>query len=83
MQIESQTTQADASAWSAVVIVSGVRFVASFVAGKITADIAPYKFPPRRPRWAVASVKKWAETEVAKLPAAWHQAHASMYGIES
>lgn len=81
MQVENQVTQPDASAWTAVVVVAGAKFVASYVAGKVTAKLAPYKHQPRRPRWAIGHVQKWAEAEVAKLPAEWHQAHKALYQI--
>ncbi len=79
MQVEAITQQPDASAWSAVVRVQGLVYVASYVAARLTVKLGPYKHPPRRPRWHLESVRKWAEQQVAALPAEWIAAHRAMY----
>jgi hypothetical protein len=79
MQILSETAFDDGSSWCAAVTVKGVVYRASFVASKLTVGLGPYKYPPRRPRWAEKAVRKWAETRVAALPASWMAAHAAMY----
>lgn len=83
MKIIDQMTQEDASAWTAVVEVGGVRYRASYVAGKLAVGLVPYKHPPRRPRWAVQSVRTWAEKQVATLPEDWIRMHRVLYEIES
>lgn len=79
MKIISEVTQPDGSAWSAVVEVRGVAFVANYVANRLTCSLAPYRHAPRRPRWYLESVQRWAEKQVAALPADWMQMHRDLY----
>ena len=79
MQVVSQDLQDDGSAWAAVVVVAGVMFRASYVANRLTCGIAPYKNNPRRPRWAIGAVQRWAEQQVAAIPADWMAMHREMY----
>ena len=79
MHIESEELQPDGSAWTALVRVRGVLYVASFVAEKLTVRLAPYKHAPRRPRWAEAHVQRWAEKRVRGLPQPWHELHRALY----
>lgn len=83
MKIIDETIQDDASAWTAVVEVRGVRYRASYVASKLAVGLVPYKHPPRRPRWAEQSVRTWAEKQVAALPEVWMRMHRALYEIES
>ncbi len=79
MHVHSETIQPDASAFSAVVEVRGVTYIANYVAGRLNVGLAPYKRAPRRPRWAIEHVRQWAANRVAELPAEWHAAHNAMY----
>lgn len=79
MKVISENMVEDGSAWNAVVEVRGVLYVASFVASKLAVRLAPYKHNPRRPRWAIESVQKWAQEKVQALPAAWIAQHEAMY----
>ena len=79
MHVEHVSLQPDGSAWSALVRVRGVLFVASFVAERLTVRLGPYKHPPRRPAWALASVQAWAEMQLAALPADWLALHRALY----
>lgn len=80
MQVQNEIIEQDGSAWASVVVVKGVIYRASYVAGKIQCALGPYKHAPAgRPRWALESVKKWAEKRVAELPKDWHEAHNAMY----
>lgn len=83
MQIVSETTHEDGSAWIAAVKVRGVIYRASFVASKLTVGLGPYKHRPRRPQWAEGSVRTWAEKQVAALPAAWMDLHRTMYASDT
>lgn len=83
MQVVTETTHEDGSAWVAAVKVRGVLYRASFVALKLTVGLGPYKHPPRRPGWAEDSVRTWAEKRVAALPAAWLDLHRAMYASET
>lgn len=79
MKVVSEVIQPDASAWSALVEVRGVLFRASYVANRLNCGLAPYKHAPRRPRWYLESVQRWAEKKVAALPADWMKMHREMY----
>ena len=79
MQVISQETQSDGSAWTAVVVVAGVMFRAAYVANSVRCSLGPYKHAPRRPRWCEKAVREWAKKQVADLPAEWHQKHREMY----
>jgi hypothetical protein len=79
MKVVQESLQADASAWSAVVEVQGVAYVAHFVANRLTVRLAPYKYPPRRPRWHMKVVQDWAEEKVAALSPEWLAMHRSLY----
>jgi len=79
MKIINETTQEDASSWSAVVEVAGVLFRASYVASRLTVGLVPYKHNPRRPRWAEKSVVSWAERQVKALPDSWLKMHRELY----
>jgi len=80
MIVQHEEAQQDASAWSAVVVVAGVIYRASYVANKLSCSLGPYKHAPRRPRWALQSVQKWAEQRVAALSPEWMAMHREMYG---
>lgn len=82
MKIINETTQEDASAWTAVVEVAGVLFRATYVASKLTVGIVPYKHNPRRPRWAEQSVMVWAERRIQALPEPWIKMHRDLYAAE-
>lgn len=79
MNVQTETIEQDASAWTALVIVQGVLYVASFVADRLTVRLAPYKHPPRRARWYEKAVREWAEKRIALLPSAWMDAHRALY----
>lgn len=79
MKVISQVAQPDASAWSAVVEVRGVTFVANYVANRLVCFLAPYRHPPRYPEWYLQHVKRWAESRIASLPSSWMQAHRALY----
>jgi hypothetical protein len=79
VKIVDETTHDDASAWTAVVEVRGVLYRAGYVNSKLGVSLVAYKNPPRRPRWALESVRTWAEKRVAELPHAWMAAHRAMY----
>ncbi|CAM4395776.1 hypothetical protein [Bordetella pseudohinzii] len=83
MKVRSEVIQPDASAWSAVVEVRGVVFVASFVANRLVCRLAPYRHPPRYPKWCLEYVQRWAQARIASLPANWMQAHQALYGSPS
>ncbi|AVA38283.1 hypothetical protein AU374_05887 [Cupriavidus metallidurans] len=80
MQVEKQIQEADGSAWTALVRVQGVLYVASYVANRLSVRLGPYKHAPRRPRWAEEHVKRWAEQQIALLPSDWISKHQEMYG---
>lgn len=80
MLVEKQIQEADGSAWTAVVRVHGVLFVASYVANRLSVRLGPYKQAPRRPRWAEEHVKRWAEQQIALLSPDWISKHREMYG---
>lgn len=75
MKVRSEVIQPDASAWSAVVEVRGVVFVAN----RLACHLAPYRHPPRYPKWCLEHVRRWAETRIASLPPSWMQAHQALY----
>lgn len=79
MQVEKLVQETDGSSWGAVVRVQGVIFVASYVANRLSVHLGPYKHAPRRPRWAEEHVKRWAEKQVAELPAEWIHKHQALY----
>lgn len=81
MKLVQETIQSDASAWSAVVEVQGVAYVAQYVANRLSVRLAPYKHPPRRPRWHMKAVQDWAEKKVAALSPEWHAMHNSLYSM--
>ncbi len=81
MKIINETAQPDASAWSALVDLRGIRFVASYVAGRLSVRLAPYKRPPRVATWMVGYVKEWAGKRLALLPDEWFEAHRALYGV--
>lgn len=80
MLVEKQIQEADGSAWTALVRVQGVLFVASYVANRLSVRLGPYKHAPRRPRWAEEHVKRWAEQQIALLSPDWFSKHREMYG---
>lgn len=79
MLVEKQIQEADGSAWTALVRVQGVLFVASYVANRLSVRLGPYKHAPRRPRWAEGHVKRWAEQQIALLSPDWMSKHREMY----
>lgn len=79
MQITTNIAHEDGSAWQGVVRVEGVLYVASFVANRLTVKLGPYKHNPRRARWHIAHVTKWAEQQVAALSPEWLELHRAMY----
>jgi hypothetical protein len=79
MKIVDVTLQDDASAWTAVVEVRGVRYRASYVASKLSVGLVPYKHPPRRPRWVEQHVRTWAEQKIAAISEAWMVMHRALY----
>ncbi len=79
MKVRNEVVQPDASAWSAVLEVRGVVFVASFVANRLTCRLAPYRHPPRYPKWCLEHVQRWAEGRIALLPHGWMLAHHALY----
>lgn len=83
MKVTSETIQSDASAWTALVEVRGVSFRAIYVAGRLSCSLAPYKHPPRVPRWCLDYVRRWAAGRVEALPPEWHAAHTALYGVSA
>jgi hypothetical protein len=81
MKVLSEVTHEDGSGWMATVEVRGVVFSASYVNGKVNSRMGNYKFPPRVPRWVGGYVQKWAEKQVAALPAEYHAKHRELYGV--
>lgn len=81
MKVQSETVYEDGSGWMAVVEVRGVVFSARHVNGQVRSEMGSYKFPPRVPRWVGGYVQKWAEKQVAALPAEYHQKHRELYGV--
>lgn len=79
MQVIENTTYSDGSGWLASVRVQGVLYVCNYVANKLTVQLGPYKHAPRRPRWHVQHVTKWAEQQVAALTPEWLELHRAMY----
>jgi len=79
MRVEKQIQEADGSAWTALVRVQGVLYVASYVANRLSVRLGPYKHAPRRPRWAEEQVNRWAEQQIALLPSDWICKHQEMY----
>ncbi len=79
MNVINITAYEDGSAWAAVVETAGAVFRAAYVNNRLDVGLAPYKNNPRRPAWAIKSVKTWAEKQVASLPDDWMQKHKAMY----
>jgi hypothetical protein len=83
MKIIDETLQEDASAWTAVVEVRGVRYRASYVASKLAVGLVPYKHPPRRPRWVEQHVRTWAEQQIAAISVPWMDMHRALYETDT
>lgn len=79
MKVETIKMEQDGSAWSAIVRVQGIVYVATYVANKLQVRLGPYKHAPRRPGWALESVQRWATAQIASLPADWLALHREMY----
>lgn len=79
VQVITETLHEDGSGWMAAVQVAGVVYRASFVAGRLSVSLGPYKHNPRRPRWALGVVRSWAESRVALLSPEWLALHSSLY----
>ena len=79
MKVISQEMYDDGSAWIALVEVGGIMYRASYVSNKLDCSIGPYRNNPKRPRWHIKAVKKWAQSQVEKFPSEWIKAHQEMY----
>ena len=79
MKVVQEVTQPDASAWSALVEVNGIAYVASYVANRLSVRLAPYKHAPRRPRWHEKAVRDWAQNQIEALPMEWFAMHRELY----
>ena len=80
MNVQNENIQPDGSAYSASVYVGGVLFVVNYVNHRLSVALGPYKHAPRRPRWYLESVQKWAERRVQQLPPEFFAGHAELYG---
>lgn len=79
MKVENIKMESDGSAWSAIVRVRGIVYVATYVANKLQVRLGPYKHAPHRPGWALESVRTWAMAQVASLPTDWLEMHRELY----
>lgn len=79
MQILNVTQYPDASSWAASVTIRGFVLSAVLVGGVVRVHQVARKDRRSAPRWAAGHVQRWAEQQVAQLPADWMTAHRAMY----
>jgi hypothetical protein len=81
MNIKHFESFSDGSGINATVELRGVVFGVNYVKGEVRVHLAPYKYPPRFPKWYRTHVEKWAREQVGAMPAEWHAMHRELYGI--
>ncbi len=79
--VQSIALHDDGFAWEAVVRVRGVAYVARYVAGRLSVEVAPRAGAGRARLWHAEVVREWSMAKVVRLPRSWHRRHETMHGI--